>query len=176
MRGDGEEVWTRGVVSAEHERGTNVALVLEEALLEHGHRRHHARLASRVELVQLHVARDELRDKLGIRRRTRTTAADVVRDVVDLFAVLIRHDGAFGSTCIGTEDDAVLEDASDNRRARRRGGESSEPLRGEEGVARVVGEVEPGVEPVPADVCAVAAAIVDSWMRGMVEGWGWWCW
>lgn len=60
---------------------------LEKPLLEHGHGRHDARPAARVELVQLHVARDELGNKLGVCCCSRTAAPNIVGDIVNLLGV-----------------------------------------------------------------------------------------
>lgn len=60
----------------------------EEILLEHRHGGYDARDAPRVQSVQLHVARDHCRHELGVGGGTCSAAADVLRDVVDLFARL----------------------------------------------------------------------------------------
>jgi hypothetical protein len=163
VRRDGEQVRARRVHAAEHERRADLALVsaaapsasartggraraLEEALLEHRHRGHDARLAPGAERVERHVARDERGRELGVRGRAGAAAADVVRDVVDLcarassacagravgcgmgrarpgahlLAVLVRDDRALGRARVGAEDDAVAEEAADDRRPRRR--------------------------------------------------------
>ncbi len=143
VRRDSEELRARGVKAAEDERRADLPLVLEQALLEHRHRRDHPWFPACGELVELHVGRDELRDELGVRRSSRTAAPDVVGDVVDLLAVLVRDDRAFCSTRIRTEHDPVLVNQSDDRRTRRsRLGQRHACRPGEVDVPPMVAEVE----------------------------------
>ena len=60
----------------------------EEVLFEHCHGSDNARNAPRRKSVQLHVARDHRRSELRVRCSTRTAASNVLRDIMDLFAVL----------------------------------------------------------------------------------------
>lgn len=90
---------------------------LEQPLLQHSHRCYDARFATGMQFVQLHVARDQRSDEFGIGRRPGTAASDVVGDVMDLFTVLIRHDRTFSGPCIGTQHDAILENAANDGRS-----------------------------------------------------------
>lgn len=120
MGGDRKELRARAVKAAQYKRSADVALVLEQALLQQRHGSYDAGALASMKFVQLHVARDEVRDKLGVGRRSGTTAPDAVRDIVDLFTVLVGDNRALGRTRIGTEHDAIFVDQSDDRRTRAR--------------------------------------------------------
>lgn len=96
-----EEVGARGVDAGDDKVGADVALVLEEVLLEQRHARHDARLAARRERVQLKLRADQGRCELGIGGRAGARAPDVGRDVVQLLAVLVGDDGARRCSCVG---------------------------------------------------------------------------
>lgn len=89
----GEEVGARRVDAGDDEVRADVALVPEQVLLQHGHAGDDAGLAARREGVQLQLRRDERRRELCVCRRARSRAPDVGRYVVQLLAVLVRHDG-----------------------------------------------------------------------------------
>lgn len=88
-----------------------------------------------VELVKLHVGRDELSDEFSVCGCTGTTATNVVGDVVDFLAVLVGYDRTFCGTSVCSEDYAIFEDAADDGGTGGSGGEAAETGVGEEGVA-----------------------------------------
>lgn len=57
---------------------------LIQILLQHRHRRNDLWLSTGRQTVQLDVARDHVGHKLGVSSGTRSTASNVVGDVVDL--------------------------------------------------------------------------------------------
>lgn len=98
---DSEEVGSRGVDAGDDEVSANVALVLEEVLLEHGHAGDDAGLAARGEGVELEVGGYDRRGELGVGGGTGSCTPNLRGDVVQLFAVLVGDDGARGCSCIG---------------------------------------------------------------------------
>ena len=107
----GEEMTTSLVDPTDNEISTNVTLVLEEVLLEHGHGRYdlrfstcgkgmelessnNAMLSHRIALEHdekggsyLDVAADEVGDEFSVRGRSGTTTPYVIRNVMDLSIV-----------------------------------------------------------------------------------------
>jgi hypothetical protein len=83
-----EEMRASGVDAGDHEVGTDVALVPEQVLLQHGHAGDDAGLAAGGEGVQFEVRRDDGRGELGVCRGSGTGAPDVGGDVVQFLAVL----------------------------------------------------------------------------------------
>lgn len=64
--------------------------------------------------MELNLRGDHSRDVLGIGGCAGTAAVHILRHVVDLFAVLIGHNGARCGSCVSAEDDAILEDDAAN--------------------------------------------------------------
>jgi hypothetical protein len=98
---NGEQADARGVDARHDEVRADVALVAEQVLLEHGHAGDDAGLAARRERVQLQLRRDERRCEFRVGRRPGARAPDLRRDVMELLAVLVRHDRAAGSSGVG---------------------------------------------------------------------------
>lgn len=142
MRRHSEQLGAVLVVAAEHQRSTNVALVPEQVLLEHRQRGHNAGARTGIQLVQLHIARDELGDELCVRRRARTAAPDAFGNVVDLFAVLVCYNRAFRRTGICSKDDAALVDQADDCRTRTRRTRHRTPMGRDVCIARVCAKVK----------------------------------
>ena len=134
MWSNGEQVRSRCIIPSQHQRCTNISLILEQSLLQHCHCCNDAWLTTGVEFVKLHVGRDELSDEFGVCSCTGTAATNVVGDVVDLFTVLVGYDRTFCSTSVCSENYAIFEDASDNGGTGGSGGEATETGIGEEGV------------------------------------------
>lgn len=84
----GKEVGTGGVYAGNDEVGTDVALVPEEMLLEHGHAGDDAGFAAGGEGMQLEVGRYDGGGELCVGGCTGTSTPDVRGDVVQLLAVL----------------------------------------------------------------------------------------
>ena len=142
MRRDREQLRACAVVPAEHKRRANITLVLEKALLQQRHRRDHARTLACVQLVELDVARNQVCHKLGIRRCARTATPDMVRDIVNLLAVFVGHDGALRGPRVGAEHDAIFVDQAHDRGTGARRTRYCMPFCGQGCVACMTGEVE----------------------------------
>lgn len=98
---DGEEVDARRVAAGDDEVGADVALVLEEVLLEEGHGGDDAGLAAGGQGVELQLGRDEGRGELRVRGGAGARAPDLGGDEVKLLAVLVGDDGAGRCSSIG---------------------------------------------------------------------------
>lgn len=83
--------------------------------------------------------------QLGVGGGTSTTAADVLRDVVDFFTILVRNDRSLRRPCVGTEDDTRVVEAADDGSTGGRSGGEAEGLEGEGAVAEGVLEREAGL-------------------------------
>ena len=77
------------VHSGNNKIGTDVSLVLEEVLLQHGHAGDYARLAASGEGVKLELRGDDCSREFGIGSSTSTRTPDLRGDVMKLLAVLI---------------------------------------------------------------------------------------
>jgi len=125
VRSDSEQMRTSDIHATKDECGTNMALVSEEHLFEHGHGGYHPGLPAGREGVEFDVGRDEGCREFGICGCTSTTAANVLRDVMNLelvickewmerlssahlFAVLVCYDRTLSSSRVGSKDDAIF--------------------------------------------------------------------
>lgn len=79
---DGKETNSRGVNSSDNEIRADVSLISEEMLFEHRHARHHSRLASGGEGMELQLRGDEGGGKLGVRSRSGSSTPYLRRDVM----------------------------------------------------------------------------------------------
>ena len=98
---DGEEVGAGGVDAGDDQVGADVALVLEQVLLQEGHAGDDAGLPAGGQGVQLELGGDEGGGELGIGGGSGTGAPDLRGDVVQLLAVLVGDDGAARGSRIG---------------------------------------------------------------------------
>jgi len=85
---NGEEVGSSGIATGDDEVGSDVALIAEQMLFQHGHDSNDARFAVGAESMQLHIGRDDGGGELGICGSTRTCTPDLGGDVVKFFAIL----------------------------------------------------------------------------------------
>lgn len=88
--------------------------ILKEHLLQHGHGSDDACLTSSAEAVELQLTADQGRRHFCISGGSSTTAVHVGSQVVDLFAVLVGDNRSSGGTGIGTEDETVLVNQSND--------------------------------------------------------------
>jgi len=77
-----------GVATGNDEVGSNVTLIAEEMLLEHGHAGNDARFAAGGEGVQFEIRGDEGGGEFGVSGCAGAGTPDFGRDVVEFFAVL----------------------------------------------------------------------------------------
>lgn len=84
----GEETDAGRVNARDHEVGTDVALVLEEVLLQHRHASYDARLAACGEGVQLEIGGDDGGGEFGVGGCARAGTPYLRCDVVEFFTVL----------------------------------------------------------------------------------------
>lgn len=99
----GEEVGSCGVDAGYDEVGTDVAFVFEEVLLQERHAGDDTGFTAGTEGVELQLGGDQTGGELCVGSCTGTGAPDVRTDVMQLFAVLVCHDGAGGGTGIGCD-------------------------------------------------------------------------
>merc|ERR1712032_1629540 len=59
--------------------------------------------------MKLEFARDHLCRILSVGRSSRATAVDIWGDVMDFFAVFVRHDISLSGPCVRSQNDAILE-------------------------------------------------------------------
>mmetsp|Transcript_26829 Transcript_26829/g.66412 ORF Transcript_26829/g.66412 Transcript_26829/m.66412 type:complete len:313 (+) Transcript_26829:276-1214(+) len=142
VRVDRVERRAGAVDAAQHERGAHVPLIAEEHPLEHRTGGDHARLLAGRHAVEFKLRRDQGGRRLGVGRSTRAAAPDVVRNVVDLLAVLIGHCVALGGARVGAEHDAALIDDANDRRASLPSFRDHVPLQREHLVAACVVKAE----------------------------------
>ena len=88
MRVHREETDTRGVHPRNDEIRADVALVLEEVLLQHRHAGHDARFAARREGVQFEVGGDEGGGEFGVGGGAGAGTPYLGGDVVEFFTIL----------------------------------------------------------------------------------------
>lgn len=102
------------VASSEDKGSRNVALVLEEHALEEGAGGDDAGLGLGGHSEELELGGDELGGLLSVCSSSSTAAVNIGSHVVDLFAVLVAHRGVAGSAGVRTEDNATLENCTNN--------------------------------------------------------------
>lgn len=92
---------SRWINTSNNKVRSNVALVLEEVLLEHCHAGDDAGLAAGGQGVQLELGTDDGGGEFGVGCGTGAGAPNLGGDVVQLFAVLVGDDGAGGGSGVG---------------------------------------------------------------------------
>ncbi len=102
------------VAAPKDESGTDVSLVLEEPSFQQSTCGHDSRLRMGVHAQQFELAGDELRDHFRVGGGSGTAAVHVGCQVVDLFAILFGNLGSARRTGIGTENNSVLVDNTNN--------------------------------------------------------------
>jgi hypothetical protein len=85
---DSEEMSACGITASDDEVGTNVSLITEEMLLQHGHACHDARFATGGEGVEFEVGGDEGGGEFGIGGSTGTCTPNLRGDEMQLFTIL----------------------------------------------------------------------------------------
>lgn len=110
MRINGIEMWPSSINSSQDQGSTNLSLMSEEILLEHGHGCGKSNLTPAIESVEFKLGTDQVRGKFGVSSCTGTTAINVGGNVVNLFTVFVCDNGALCCTSISTENDSVLSD------------------------------------------------------------------
>mmetsp|Transcript_51400 Transcript_51400/g.145533 ORF Transcript_51400/g.145533 Transcript_51400/m.145533 type:complete len:313 (+) Transcript_51400:134-1072(+) len=95
--------------ATQHQGATDVALVLEERGAEAPNHRADPGLSPRGEPQELHLRLHELRGVLEVRGGARPRAENVVRNVVQLFAILVGNHRTLCSTGISSQNNGILQ-------------------------------------------------------------------
>lgn len=95
-----EEMCAGGIDPRDDEVGTDVSLISEKMLFEHGHASGDAGWSASRQRVKLNVGADKGRCEFGIGCCSCTGTPDLGGDEMELFAVFVGNDGAAGGSCI----------------------------------------------------------------------------
>lgn len=108
VRVDGVQVGPSAVHPAQDQGCSDMPLVPEQVLLQHRHGRSQTDFSPTVKAVELQLGADQVRGELRISSGSGSTAVNIRGNEVDLFTVLISHNGTFRSPSIGTQNNAIL--------------------------------------------------------------------